>query len=172
MKDPWRLVVDLEDVEFNSVLQNLPGKISGTDPYIKLIRAGRNKPGVIRLVIELKNEIKPQVLSPGAIGEYGHRLVLDLYPAQPLDPLMALLDKLPDNDARAAMTEAPKPLENKDKGKVLREHPAEKPAVTRMIIVALNPGHGGEDPGAVGRGGELRGKKNSPLSAPGRWRAK
>ena len=57
VKDPWRLVVDLEDVEFNSVLQNLPGKISETDPYIKLIRAGRNKPGVIRLVIEPERRI-------------------------------------------------------------------------------------------------------------------
>jgi N-acetylmuramoyl-L-alanine amidase len=170
VKDPWRLVVDLEDVEFNSVLQNLPGKISETDPYIKLIRAGRNKPGVIRLVIELKNEIKPQVFTLAPIGEYGHRLVLDLYPAQPLDPLMALLDKLPDNDARAAMTEAPKPLENKDKGKSPREHPAEKPAVTRMIIVALDPGHGGEDPGAVGRGGNY--EKNVTLSVARRLKAK
>lgn len=170
VKDPWRLVVDLEDVEFNSVLQNLPGKISETDPYIKLIRAGRNKPGVIRLVIELKDEIKPQVFTLAPIGEYGHRLVLDLYPAQPVDPLMALLDKLPDHDARAVVTEAPKPLENRDKGKTIHEHPADKPAVTRMIIVTLDPGHGGEDPGAVGRGGNY--EKHVTLSVARRLKAK
>ena len=93
LKDPERLVVDLEGVEFNTVLQSLPGKIIETDPYIKLIRAGRNKPGVVRLVIELKGEIKPQVFTLKPVGEYGHRLVLDLYPAQEVDPLMALLEK-------------------------------------------------------------------------------
>jgi N-acetylmuramoyl-L-alanine amidase len=75
------------------VLQTLPSKILEADPYIKLIRAGRNKPGVVRLVIELKGEVKPQVFSLKPVGEYGHRLVLDLYPVEPVDPLMALLEK-------------------------------------------------------------------------------
>ncbi len=134
VKDPARLVVDLEGVEFNSVLANLPGKISETDPYIKLIRAGRNKPGVVRLVIELKGEVKPQVFTLKPIGEYGYRLVLDLYPAEPLDPLMALLEK-------------PAPRQ---------EHKAVEPGheeVARLVTIALDPGHGGEDPGAIGRGG-------------------
>ncbi len=90
-KDPDRLVVDLEGVEFNSVLGSLPGKIAETDPYIKLIRAGRNRPGVVRLVIELKGEIQPQVFTLKPVGDYGHRLVLDLYPVEAPDPLMALL---------------------------------------------------------------------------------
>ena len=91
MKDPLRLVVDIEGIEFNSVLQSLPSKIIEADPYIKLIRAGRNKPGVVRLVIELKAEVKPQVFALMPVGEYGHRLVLDLCPLEPIDPLMALL---------------------------------------------------------------------------------
>jgi N-acetylmuramoyl-L-alanine amidase len=69
------------------VLQTLPRRFLDSDPYIKLIRAGRNKPGVVRLVIELKGEVKPQVFSLKPVGEYGHRLVLDLYPAEPVDPL-------------------------------------------------------------------------------------
>ena len=93
LRDPERLVLDLEGVEFNSVLQTLPSKILDSDPYIKLIRAGRNKPGVVRLVIELKGEVKPQVFSLKPVGEYGHRLVMDLYPVEPVDPLMALLEK-------------------------------------------------------------------------------
>ncbi|MCX8018019.1 MAG: AMIN domain-containing protein, partial [Rhodocyclaceae bacterium] len=60
---PDRLVLDLEGVEFNSVLQSLPGKILESDPYIKLIRAGRFKPEVVRIVIELKTEEKPQVFT-------------------------------------------------------------------------------------------------------------
>ena len=103
VKDPERLVVDLEGVEFNTVLQSLPGKIAETDPYIKLIRAGRNKPGVVRIVIELKGEIKPQVFTLQPIGEYGHRLVLDLYPVQEIDPLMALLEKSEIRDETGTM---------------------------------------------------------------------
>ncbi|MBP9903129.1 MAG: AMIN domain-containing protein, partial [Verrucomicrobia bacterium] len=71
VRDPDRLVLDLEGVEFNNVLQSLPAKIIEADPYIKLIRAGRNKPGVVRLVIELKGEIKPQVFALKPVGEYG-----------------------------------------------------------------------------------------------------
>jgi N-acetylmuramoyl-L-alanine amidase len=132
VKDPERLVVDLEGVEFNSVLGSLPGKIADTDPYIKLIRAGRNRPGVVRLVIELKGEVRPQVFTLQPVGEYGHRLVLDLYPLEPVDPLMALLQEKP---------EVPERLK------------ADRPDITRLVTVVLDPGHGGEDPGAVGRGG-------------------
>ncbi len=145
VKDPERLVLDLEDVEFNSVLQNLPGKISESDPYIKLIRAGRNKPGVVRLVIELKGEhgsVRPQVFTLKPVGEYAHRLVLDLYPSEPLDPLMALLEK--------TVTQPPKSA-----GKIESRDPQAKqtPEITRLVTIVLDPGHGGEDPGAIGRGG-------------------
>ncbi len=149
IKDPDRLVVDLEGVEFNSVLASLPGKIAETDPHIKLIRAGRNRPGVVRLVIELKGEVRPQVFTLQPVGEYGHRLVLDLYPVEAPDPLMALLDKKP---------EAPEKAE------------AAKPEISRLVTVVLDPGHGGEDPGAVGRGGSY--EKNVTLSIARRLKAK
>ncbi len=163
VKDPDRLVLDLDGVEFNSVLQTLPSKILDSDPYIKLIRAGRNKPGVVRLVIELKGEIKPQVFSLKPVGEYGHRLVLDLYPAaEPADPLMALLDK---------GSEPPLKAESKIES---RERPtdksAEKPEITRMVTIVLDPGHGGEDPGAVGRGGSH--EKNVTLAVARRLKEK
>ena len=106
VKDPERLVVDLEGVEFNQVLQTLPTKIIEADPYIKLIRAGRNKPGVVRLVIELKGEVKPQVFALKPVGEYGHRLVLDLYPVEPVDPLMALLEKSQTADPKGLKAES------------------------------------------------------------------
>ena len=136
VKDPVRLVVDLEDVELNSVLAKLPEKISAADPYIKLIRAGRNRPGVVRLVIELKGEVKPQVFTLKPVGEYAHRLVLDLYPAEPIDPLMALLEKPRGGDKPGGA-----------------EHDKGGAAVDRLITIALDPGHGGEDPGAIGRAG-------------------
>jgi N-acetylmuramoyl-L-alanine amidase len=156
VKDPERLVVDLEGVEFNSVLASLPNKILDSDPYIKLIRAGRNKPGVVRLVIELKGEVNPQVFSLNPVGEYGHRLVLDLYPVEPPDPLMALLDKPQEPRPK---TETP-----------LEAKPADKADVTRMVTITLDPGHGGEDPGAIGRGGNH--EKDVTLSIARRLKAR
>jgi len=145
VKDPERLVLDLEGVEFNSVLQNIPGKILETDPYIKLIRAGRNKPDVVRLVIELKGEhgaVRPQVFTLQPVGEYAHRLVLDLYPSEPVDPLMALLEKNLGPAPKAGDVAAP------------RDRPTgEKVNIARLVTIAIDAGHGGEDPGAIGRGG-------------------
>ena len=169
VKNPDRLVVDLEDVEFNSVLQSLPGKISETDPYIKLIRAGRNKPGVVRLVIELKSEIKPQVFTLAPVGEYGNRLVLDLYPLEPVDPLMALLEKKPDVPPYDAPSQEPPHDTPKNVPEPLdiernpnRPPKGSKPEIMRMVTIALDPGHGGEDPGAVGKGGNY--EKNVTIS--------
>jgi N-acetylmuramoyl-L-alanine amidase len=168
VKDPERLVVDLEGVEFNSVLQMLPSKILDSDPYIKLIRAGRNKPGVVRLVIELKNEIKPQVFSLKPVGEYGHRLVLDLHPLEPVDPLMALLEKSGEAPLKAESSLGSKPAEKpaeKATGK-----PETRPEVARLITIVLDPGHGGEDPGAIGRGGSY--EKHVTLSVARRLKEK
>jgi N-acetylmuramoyl-L-alanine amidase len=147
IKNPDRLVVDVDDVAFNSVLASLPGKIAKSDPYIKCIRAGRNRPGVVRVVIELKGKVKPQVFSLQPVGEYGYRLVLDLYPAEPPDPLMALLNE--------------------------KSQAREKPRhgrVERMATVVLDPGHGGEDPGAIGHGGHY--EKNVTLAIARRLKAK
>ncbi len=153
VKNPERLVVDLEGVEFNSVLQSLPNKISDTDPYIKLIRAGRNRPGVVRLVIDLKAEIQPQVFMLKPVGEYGHRLVLDLYPTVADDPLLALLEKLEAQPEKGPAKE-----------------PGPQPEITRMVTIVLDPGHGGEDPGAIGRGGSY--EKHVTLEVARRLKAK
>lgn len=166
VKDPERLVVDLEGVEFNSVLQMLPSKILDSDPYIKLIRAGRNKPGVVRLVIELKGAVKPQVFSLQPVGEYGHRLVLDLYPVEPIDPLMALLEKSGETPLKAesSLDSRTRPAERP------AEPTSDKPEIARLVTIVLDPGHGGEDPGAIGRGGSH--EKNVTLSVARRLKAK
>ena len=164
VKDPERLVVDLEGVEFNSVLQMLPSKILDSDPYIKLIRAGRNKPGVVRLVVELKGEVKPQVFSLQPVGEYGHRLVLDLYPLEPVDPLMALLEKSGEPPLTVEQKLGSPPAARE------AEKPAQKPEVARLVTIVLDPGHGGEDPGAIGRGGSY--EKNVTLSVARRLKEK
>jgi len=154
LEDPDRLVVDIEGVEFAKVLETLSDKISATDPYIRLMRAGRFKPGVVRLVMELKTRIEPQVFTLQPVGEYGHRLVLDIYPESPVDPLMALL-RGGDNVTMTPLAEMeePKATEENSPEKNSENPGGNKPGkqVDRLITIVLDPGHGGEDPGAIGR---------------------
>lgn len=156
---PARLVLDLEDVEFNSALEQLPAKISAADPYVKALRIGRFKPGVVRLVLDLKAAVKPQVFVLRPVGEYGHRLVLDVYPLIEADPVMALLDKkdtAPVPPSLPAAAEKPAAsLTGKAAAPTLSlvQKPVARPDVSRLIMVAIDAGHGGEDPGARGRSG-------------------
>ena len=170
VKNPERLVVDLEGIEFNSVLEGLANKIAADDPNIKLLRAGRFKPGVVRLVMELKNEVKPQVFVLPPAGEYGHRLVLDVYPLEPPDLLLQLLEK---NDTLGNMglqvEKMPEPTERNSAIKAERPRTG-KPIVDRLVTITLDPGHGGEDPGAVGHGGSY--EKNVTLAVARRLKAK
>jgi len=92
LKDPDRLVLDLDGVELNQNLKALAGQISPNDPYIKQVRVANFKPGTVRVVIDLKAEIKPNIFMLQPAGNYNHRLVLDVYPLQ--DPLSSVLNKL------------------------------------------------------------------------------
>ncbi|HEX9195533.1 MAG TPA: N-acetylmuramoyl-L-alanine amidase [Azonexus sp.] len=161
VENPDRLVVDIEGVEFNSVLDSLARKVSNDDPYIKLLRAGRYKPGVVRLVMELKGKVAPQVFEVKPVGEYGHRLVLDVYPLTPVDPLMSLVEGRKDAVEPLKLDAEPKAQElSTKKAEPAPEAPeirttrkSGKPIVDRLVTITLDPGHGGEDPGAVGRRG-------------------
>ena len=182
VENPDRLVVDIEGVEFNSVLDSLARKVSTEDPYIKLLRAGRFKPGVVRLVMELKARVKPQVFELKPVGDYGHRLVLDIYPEVPLDPLMALAEGRRD---AVEPLRSPNEAEGGDKGTAEAGRKTEKaieapeiqtakksgrPIVDRLVTVMLDPGHGGEDPGAIGKSGTY--EKNVTLSVAQRLKAR
>ena len=156
LKDPERLVLDLEEVEVSAALRDLIEKVGANDPHVAGVRIGRFKPGVVRLVFDLKKEIRPQAFRLAPIGDYGHRLVLDLYPTEAHDPLLAFLDSLDAERAALAGTSgASEPEEAAPRARA-PERPArtfkKKPA-PRFIIIAIDPGHGGEDPGALGRGG-------------------
>ncbi|WP_137895937.1 N-acetylmuramoyl-L-alanine amidase [Ramlibacter sp. 2FC] len=165
---PPRLAVDIEGLDLNPALRELVAKVRPDDPNIAGIRVGQNAPGVVRLVIDLKQAILPQVFSLPPVAAYQHRLVFDLYPAQAMDPLEALIaERLREGPAAPAPADplgeliarqgerggaAPPPAPRTPAG------PVDGPGGTaerteRLIIVALDPGHGGEDPGAVGPNG-------------------
>ncbi|HTE13873.1 MAG TPA: N-acetylmuramoyl-L-alanine amidase [Burkholderiales bacterium] len=159
LKNPERLVVDLENVALNATLNGLIEKIGANDPYIKSARVAQFKPGVVRLVFDLKSEVKPLALALAPVAGYGHRLALDIYPLEPPDPLMAMLESRERQpDAVAAPPTVPPAAEARPAPeKSMR--PAEKSARApgarspRMITIAIDPGHGGEDPGARGKNG-------------------
>lgn len=176
VKDPERLVVDLEGIELNSVLRSLPDKVLESDPYIRNIRAGQNRPGVVRVVVELKAEINPQVFTLAPVSNYGHRLVLDLYPSVPIDPLLALIEKSSPIDAAAGQTGATDAKDDISAEIAQKDASSQKhatrndPRINRLFTVVLDAGHGGEDPGAVGRGGSY--EKNVTLDIAKRLRKK
>ncbi len=154
MKNPERLVLDLDDVDLNGEIGQLGQRLQPSDPYIKAIRVARFKPGVVRVVLELKGEVDPQLFDLQPVADFGHRVVLDLYPVTPSDPLMALLEfersgrtesaedsAVPDRNSRGDRAASPPAPLNA---------PKSKSTPGRPIIVVIDPGHGGEDPGASG----------------------
>jgi N-acetylmuramoyl-L-alanine amidase len=171
---PPRLAVDIEGIELNPALRELVAKVKADDPFIAGIRVGQKSPGLVRLVIDLKQAALPQVFTLPPVAAYRHRLVFDLYPLQAVDPLEALIaQRMKDSEPRPAgpaaepRGAAPDPL-----GELIAKQAQRPPAVPngpaaapparpdpapqktdRLIIIALDPGHGGEDPGAVGPGG-------------------
>lgn len=158
LRDPERLVLDLENVELGTALKSLSGKVSANDPYIRQVRVANFKPGVVRLAIDLKTQVRPSMVVLPPAGEYRHRLVLDIFPMQ--DPLMAMLEA---REKAPATAPDPRPPEQPVMATVLSGEPAETaiPAVedesgqgiVRLVIVAIDAGHGGEDPGAKGPAG-------------------
>ena len=145
MQNPDRLVIDIEEVQLNAVLKTL-GKNLGNDPYIQAARAGQFTPSTVRVVLDLKSEVAPQIFTLPPVAAYRNRLVIDLYPSKSDDPLLALLNdfnsgKL-ERDLGPKVMDTPLPPDTPEdtipRGKV------------RPFLVMLDPGHGGEDPGAIG----------------------
>ena len=191
--NPPRLAVDIQGITLNPALKELVAKVKADDPNIAGIRVGQFTPDIVRLVVDLKHPIRPQVFSLAPVAAYQHRLVLDLYPMAEVDPLEALItDRAVESKAaQAAKAAAQDPLEaliaqhsqrpapaasgtavatlppkNTDAiktGAARADTPsasgskdaanAGSGATDRLIIIALDPGHGGEDPGAIGPAG-------------------
>ncbi len=218
LSNPSRIVLDIDDAE---VSPQVVAALAHThdDPWLAGMRVGRQPPNALRVVMDLKGDVKPQAFALPPVGEYGHRLVVDIYPATPLDPLMALLEnearkarerasldadaeaaiaalKLPDDafgrDGALRRADAarvagggtasaadraqagtahgapgPGPHATAPAGEAARAAPPARTGTqeasrggkkagappARVITVAIDPGHGGEDPGAIGRRG-------------------
>lgn len=155
LSNPDRLVVDIQGLDLNPKLKEIVAKIKTDDPYISQVRVGQYQPKIVRLVFDLKEEIKPQLFTLEPVGDYQNRLVFDLYPKTPPDPLMEFLQK----NARKDEEDAIAAFARMDKEKSAKT-PSEKTPLAksdkkyaRLVTIAIDPGHGGEDPGAIGQAG-------------------
>ena len=159
---PPGLAVDITGLELSPQLKELVGKVRADDPFIAGIRASQHGPGVVRLTVDLKQSASPQVFTLKPVAAYKNRLVIDFYPVKEADPLEALIrERLRDRPAPP-----PTPAPGGDPlGELIAQQLDRKPApptpfelapqvrpqkTDRLIIIALDPGHGGEDPGATG----------------------
>ena len=145
LRDPDRLVLDLEGVELTTQLARLATQVEPADPYIAGVRFGRPVFSILRVVLDLRTEVNPQVFQLAPVAEFGHRLVLDLYPVNPVDPLMALLERDEERREPSPSKAAALPLPDETRARTVPKGKA-----PRRIVIAIDPGHGGEDPGAVG----------------------
>ena len=142
LNDPPRVVIDIEGVHLNSVLKGLGEKVQQSDPYIRQARVGQFDTKTVRMVLELKRAISPHVFTLKPVAEFHNRLVVDLYPQEGEvsvqdDPLLALLEDYNRGDVARTL-----PPETRKDGKAGRSRP---------LVIMLDPGHGGEDPGAIGK---------------------
>ncbi|MHB1678521.1 MAG: N-acetylmuramoyl-L-alanine amidase [Sulfuriferula sp.] len=185
LSNPQRLVIDLEGVP-PPAMASLADKIGTDDPWIAKLRYAVNRPGILRLVLDLRGEVKPSVFTLKPVGNYGNRLVLDVYPKSSApsakstdqsdqssnaqtDSPDAIAHDTPVNGPASALDEpAMPPMMRHDKHKTGTTSPSFE--VTRLITVAIDPGHGGEDPGAHGINGTL--EKNVTLAIARRVKAK
>jgi N-acetylmuramoyl-L-alanine amidase len=200
---PSRLVIDVDGLELSPQLRELVGKVRSDDPYIAGVRVGQNQPRVVRLVIDLKQEVAPELFALAPVAAYQHRLVFDLHPVQERDPLLELIRDKEQAEQRAAQAvqdalgefigrvgaasgaasapsatvagsalsptltappaplaasappgaRVPAPLANpRDPAAALPPQLAQA-KIDRLVVVAVDPGHGGEDPGATGPSG-------------------
>ena len=181
--NPARLVIDIDGLELSPALRELDGKVRADDPFIAGVRAGQNQPRVVRMVIDLKQPTAPQLFTLQPVAAYQHRLVFDLYPTHEVDPLLALIrDKeLAEREAAKSVQDAlgefigkvekpaappwvanaaSAPTRPLGAPPVVAATPLPGPLppavqgrIDRLIVVAIDPGHGGEDPGASGPSG-------------------
>ncbi len=187
LETPHRMVVDIQGIDITPGLNELVRKVRTDDPYISSLRVAQNRPNVVRIVFDLKQAIAPQVFTLKPAGDYKFRLVLDFYPKVEQDPLAALLKNNPQKIDQDPLAQILADIGRNPKGTAMASLPVLPTSIApptnnvnitpykpergrRVVTIALDPGHGGEDPGAIGKGGTR--EKDVVLSIAQRLKAK
>ena len=175
--NPHRVTLDLSGLQVEARVRELLAKVSDRDPYVRQIRIGQFDPDTMRIVFDLKQAVAPQVFTLKPAAGYQHRLVLDFYPRHPVDPLEQLIASRDGRDApaddkgrKSAAGEGPSRQADAAQSRKKRQASGKPaaPEATRIFTVVLDPGHGGEDPGAIGPKGTY--EKNVVLAVAQRVR--
>ena len=153
LKGPDRLVIDLEASAASERLNERIPRIHPDNPWIRKLLVTQPEVGKVRLSIEFQAETRVDIFRLPPTEPYQHRLVIDLIPHNAPDPLAQLIDRRQTNEQGLdtllrRLETGPEPAERRD-----RSERAER--LDRPITIAIDPGHGGEDPGAIGPGGTM-----------------
>ena len=151
LKNPERVVIDLKGIALNDALKILPTELSENDPNINAIRVAQFNPNVTRIVIDLRNPVRVKIFSLQPIAPYKHRLVIDLYPENH-DSIANLLKQIQKKDEESPSLAAEVAPSNNVESE---GNASQNDTKSDTVIVAIDPGHGGEDPGAKGKKGTL-----------------
>ena len=150
LNNPKRLAIDINDINLDTTLKKISSKVLSHDPYIKSINVIQLNSKTVRIMVDLKQDVKPNTFTLPPIEKYKNRLVIDLYPSKVAsnegdDPLLALLEEYKDGDLSKKQSEIK--IDNNKNKPPQKKNTQNK---TPPVIVVLDPGHGGEDPGAIG----------------------
>ena len=167
LSNPDRAVVDLTDVQADAAFQKALETLKNDTGVLSKARIGQFRPDTARLVLELKSSAETAAFALPPVGPYRYRLVIDLTPVDADDPIATFLAKLIEREAQLekaadlAAVEASKPVPPILPPKLNKLPPllppiAQRPPAPKHVkpfVVVLDPGHGGEDPGAIGPAG-------------------
>ncbi len=138
--NPNRLVMDIKNAPLNDVLKGLTKQIQPNDPFIKSARVAQFDPETVRLVFDLRQPVSPQVFLLSPVSQYKYRLVMDVYPKSARKVASTVTPDQTKKSQKQTKTSAKRP----SSGSV---------NLNRKVTIAIDPGHGGEDSGALGHNG-------------------
>ena len=149
---PYRLVLDIEGLRLTAGIEQTLKNFKSNDKFIAAIRPGQFKPDVLRIVFDLKSDIRAQVNYSKPIAQFGHRIIIDME-ATNADTMRQVIAKTgADADSIAEIKRGQgKPNTVKETQRTAQKKPAKKTGKTETLIVVIDAGHGGEDPGAIGK---------------------
>ena len=170
LANPNRFVIDILNSTLNTVLKNLSNNEFSNDPIISGIKVGQFNPTTVRIVIYAKQPVsaQTQTVDPVNLGSvnYKYRYVFDMYPANAItnhdesaplnDQLLAFLQLNADQDKLGVESSAKSTIAKRAQDYPEISAPPANPQVEPQkgkLLVMIDPGHGGEDPGAIGAQG-------------------
>ena len=166
LANPDRTVIDISDVQADAAFQKALETLKNDTGILSRARIGQYRADTARLVLELKSRAESAAFALPPVGPYNHRLVIDLTATDADDPIATFLAKLIERETQLEKAQAERDAAIAAQPPLLPPKPSVLPPVLpaptrrpslpphiKPFVVVLDPGHGGEDPGAIGPGG-------------------